>query len=78
MNLEDHVGDIIRKARSMSKVSAAVAARAAGLAETELAALEESGQAPKKPNLAALAGLIGLHPGKLEAIACGWLPAERT
>jgi glyoxylase-like metal-dependent hydrolase (beta-lactamase superfamily II) len=77
MNLEDYVGDIIRKARSMSNVSAAVAARAAGLTETELAALEESGQITKKPNLAALAELIGLHPGKLEAIASGWLPSEK-
>ena len=77
MNLEDHLGDIIRKARGMSKVSAAAAARAAGLTEAELATLEESGQAPKKPNLAALAGLVGLHPDKLEAIANGWLPSEK-
>ena len=77
MNLEDHVGDMIRKARSMSQVSAAAAARAAGLTEAELGALEESGQAPKRPNLAALAGLIGLHRDKLEAIAGGWLPAVK-
>ena len=77
MNLEDHLGDIIRKARAMSNVSAEAVARMAGLTETELAALEESGQATKKPNLAALAGLVGLHPGKLEAIAGGWLPSEK-
>jgi hydroxyacylglutathione hydrolase len=77
MNLEDHLGDIIRKARGMSNVSAAAAARAAGLTETELATLEESGQVAKKPNLGALAGLVGLHPGKLEAIANGWLPTEK-
>jgi glyoxylase-like metal-dependent hydrolase (beta-lactamase superfamily II) len=77
MNLEDHLGDIIRKARGMSKVSAGAAARAAGLTEAELAALEESGQATKQPNLAALAELVGLHPGKLEAIAGGWLPSEK-
>ncbi|MGO8928556.1 MAG: MBL fold metallo-hydrolase [Limisphaerales bacterium] len=77
MNLEDHVGDIIRKARMMSNVSAGVAARAAGLTEPELAALEESGQTTKKPNLAALAELAGLDPGKLEAIANGWLPSEK-
>jgi hydroxyacylglutathione hydrolase len=76
MNLEDHLGDIIRKARAMSQVSAAAAAGAAGLSEAELAALEECGQAMHKPNLAALAHLVGLHPGKLEAIANGWLPAE--
>ena len=41
MNLEDHLGDIIRKARAMSNVSATAAAKAAGLTETDLAALEE-------------------------------------
>ena len=61
----------------MSAVSAAAAAQAAGLTEAELAALEESGQAPKKANLSALAQLVGLRPGKLEGIAKGWLPAEK-
>ena len=77
MNLEDHLGDIIRKARSMSQTSPAVAARAAELSETELATLEESGKVPGKFNLAALAELVGLHPGKLEALACGWRPASK-
>jgi glyoxylase-like metal-dependent hydrolase (beta-lactamase superfamily II) len=77
MNLEDHLGDIIRKARAMSKVSAEAAARAAGLTEAELAALEESGEAARKPNVAALAELLGLHAGKLEAIANGWLPSAK-
>ena len=43
MQLEDHLGDIIRKARAMSGVTATVAATAAGLSETELSALEETG-----------------------------------
>lgn len=77
MNLEDHVGDIVRKARAMSNVSAQAAAAAAGLTETELAELEESGRTTKRPNLAALAGLVGLHAGKLEDIAGGWLPAPK-
>jgi glyoxylase-like metal-dependent hydrolase (beta-lactamase superfamily II) len=47
MNLEDHLGDIIRKARAMSDVSEAAAAQAAGLTPAELAALEESGTAAK-------------------------------
>ncbi|HEX4647099.1 MAG TPA: hypothetical protein VH598_15965, partial [Verrucomicrobiae bacterium] len=75
MNLEDHLGDIIRKGRKAANVSAADAAKAARLTEPELAAIEESGQTAKKPDFAALAGLIGLHPGKLEGIAKGWLPA---
>ncbi len=77
MNLEDHVGDIVRKARAMSGVSAAAAARAAGLTEAELAEFEESGRAPRKPGLTALASLVGLNPSKLAAIADGWLPAQK-
>jgi hydroxyacylglutathione hydrolase len=76
MNLEDHLGDIIRKARGMSNVTATAAARVAGLTDEELAALEETGQAPKTLNVAALADLVGLHPGKLEGITKGWLPTE--
>jgi hydroxyacylglutathione hydrolase len=76
VNLEDHLGDIIRKARAMSNVSATAAAKAAGLAEAELAAVEESGRVTGRPNFAALAKLIGLHAGKLEGVANGWLPAE--
>jgi glyoxylase-like metal-dependent hydrolase (beta-lactamase superfamily II)/DNA-binding XRE family transcriptional regulator len=77
VNLEDHLGDIIRKARAMSGVSSASAANAAGISETELAALEASGQINQRPNLAVLARLIGLNPAKLEDIARGWLPAEK-
>jgi hydroxyacylglutathione hydrolase len=76
MNLEDHIGDIIRKARAMSNVSPAAAARAAGLTEPELAGLESSGQSRTKPNLSALAPLLGLDGAKLEAVANGWLPAS--
>lgn len=76
VNFEDHLGDIIRKARAMTDVTAAVAARAAGISETELAALEDSGKSPQTPNFAALASVIGLSPAKLEGIAQGWLPAE--
>ena len=77
VNLEDHPGDIIRKARAMSNVSTAAAAKAAGISEAELSALEESGQTGKRPDFAALARLVGLNPAKLEGIANGWLPAEK-
>jgi hydroxyacylglutathione hydrolase len=77
MNLEDHVGDIIRKARAMSNVEATAAARAAGLTEAELSTLEESGTVGRKPNYAALAQMIGLDGTKLEQIAAGWLPAQK-
>ncbi|TAK97268.1 MAG: MBL fold metallo-hydrolase [Verrucomicrobia bacterium] len=77
MNLEDHLGDIIRKARAMSNVSGSAAANAAGLSEAELTSLEESGKPGKSVNFAALAGVIGLSANKLQGLANGWLPTEK-
>lgn len=77
MNLEDHLGDIVRKARSMSGISAEAAAQAAGLDVPQLESLESSGQAPKQVNWMRLAATIGLDGGKLESIAKGWLPAVK-
>jgi glyoxylase-like metal-dependent hydrolase (beta-lactamase superfamily II) len=77
MNLEDHVGDIIRKARTMSRVSTEAAAKAAALTESELAAIEESGILHQGVDFIALGQLIGLNGSKLEAIAKGWLPSEK-
>jgi len=77
MTLEDHLGDIIAKARAMSGVSLAAAASAAGLTETELSALEQSGKADGKVNVPALAALTGLNAAKLEGIANGWVPAKK-
>jgi glyoxylase-like metal-dependent hydrolase (beta-lactamase superfamily II) len=77
MNLEDHIGDIVAKARSMTQASAADAARAAGLSESELATLESTGQLTGKPNFAALAPLLGLNGPKLEQVARGWLPTPK-
>ncbi len=76
MHLEDHLGDVIRKARAMSNVSAAEAARAAGLSEEQLAVLEESGVSSAK-ELSGLAGIVGLDPGKLQALANGWVPVPK-
>jgi hydroxyacylglutathione hydrolase len=77
MNLEDHLGDIIRKARKMNNVSTATAATAAGISESELSALEESGKFSGKINFAALGKILGLNPQKLEVIANGWLPSPK-
>lgn len=76
MNLEDHFGDIVRKARLMTNVSADAAAQAAGWTEAELSAVEETGKISGQPNFSALAQLIGLKAAKLQKIANGWLPAE--
>jgi hydroxyacylglutathione hydrolase len=75
MNLEDHVGDIIRKARAMTGVSAEAAARAAGTGEAELTALEATGQVRSGFNFVALAAVLGLDGVKLQAVADGWRPA---
>ena len=76
MQLEDHLGDIISKARAMTGVTPAAAAAAAGMTEASLATLEQTGNpGGQKINLAALAALIGLHPQKLAGLAAGWLPA---
>ena len=76
MQLEDHLGDIIRKARMMSAVAPAAAALAANISETDLAALEDSGVLPPKINLPALAQTLGLDPKKFQTIARGWLPVK--
>jgi hypothetical protein len=77
MQLEDHLGDIIRKARAISGITEAAAAAAAGISETELAALEESGKITAKINSSALGKLVGLDPQKFDAIAAGWLPSVK-
>lgn len=76
MNLEDHLGDILRKARQAAGVSTSVAAHAAGLADKEWDALEESGEMNKATavNLPGVAKLLGLDGRKLQEIAGGWLP----
>jgi len=75
VELEDHLGDIIRKGRMQAGVSLPAAARAAGLTAAEQAALENDGIPPRRPDYPALATLLGLHAGKLEDIANGWRPA---
>lgn len=77
MNLEDHLGDVIRKGRTAANVAPEAAAKLAGLSPDELIALEESGKAPANLNLPALATAIGLQPTKLQSIAKGWKPAEK-
>lgn len=77
MNLEDHLGDIIRKARAMSGVSASAAAKAARINEAQLAALEDSGKAPPGVDFGAVGACVGLDGRKLGGIAAGWTPSSR-
>ncbi len=74
MQLEDHLGDVIRKGRKMTGTSAATAATTAAVSELELATLEDSGQCAQEINFTPLAALIGLDAKKLQGIAHGWLP----
>jgi hydroxyacylglutathione hydrolase len=74
MNLEDHLGDIVSKARQAAGISSIDAARAAGSSAAEFARLESEGIVPEGAALEPLAHLVGLHPGKLAGIARGWAP----
>ncbi|MFN3408356.1 MAG: MBL fold metallo-hydrolase [Limisphaerales bacterium] len=76
MTLEDHAGDIVNKARDRAGLSLAAAARAAQLAEDELAAFEEDGRWPAHGDLPRLAHAIRLDAHKLAAIVNGWTPAS--
>ena len=78
MNLEDHLGDVIRKGRTAANVSAETAARAAGLTEAELNALGGIRQGKTQTHSGAGGGRSGCMRGKLEGIAKGWLPAEKN
>jgi glyoxylase-like metal-dependent hydrolase (beta-lactamase superfamily II) len=75
MNLEDHLGDILGKARAARGVDASTAARTAGLTPAEWNALEQTGLPPRPLPFAALGSVLGLDAAKLERIAQGWLPA---
>lgn len=75
MNLEDHLGDIIRKGREARGIEPAAAAQAAGIAPDAYKELEASGKPQGKINFPALAGAVGLNATKLEGIARGWTPA---
>lgn len=76
MQLEDHLGDIIRKARLAANISPEAAAKASGLSGEQFNTLESDGILPKTGTVAQLAPLIGLNAAKLENIAQGWLPPE--
>jgi len=76
MTLEDHVGDIIRKARAGLGIASQPAASAAGLSTDALAELETSGICSGRPDYGKLAELLKLNAKKLEAVANGWQPAQ--
>ncbi len=70
MPLEDDFCDIIRKARWGQTLGVADVASAAGLGPLRLEALE-AGQMPTAAEVERIAGVLGLRPGPLRAIATG-------
>jgi hydroxyacylglutathione hydrolase len=78
MQLEDHAGDILRKARSMNHLSVADLAAAVGISEETFADFEAAGLSKAALNFQKLANIAGLNPQKFESIAKGWLPAEKN
>ncbi len=76
MNLEDHAGDILRKARVGAAVPLERAAAALQIRPVELQDLEANGDIPPTLALDALAPMIGLSAARLRKIAGGWEPAS--
>lgn len=75
MELEDHLGDVLLKARVHARLGLEAVAAGAGLTPAELAEFERTGRNTRPPDFAALGRLLGLAPAKLEALARGWRPA---
>lgn len=76
MALEDHAGDVVRKAREMAGIAPEAAARAAGVTRAELSVFESEGTAPEKIAWEPLAKLVGLNAAKLQRVAQGWEPVQ--
>ncbi|HOK77521.1 MAG TPA: MBL fold metallo-hydrolase [Verrucomicrobiota bacterium] len=76
MPLEDHIGDIIRKARLHAAVSIESTAHAAGITPAQLEDLEQNGTLPNPIDFTRIANVLGLDSAKLERIARGWEPAR--
>jgi len=74
MPLEDHIGDICRKARLQTKAELTDAASAAGLDVVGLQKWETDGVTDLPVNIEALSSLLELDPFKAVAVAQGWEP----
>ena len=74
MPLEDHIGDICRKARLQTKTSEGKAALVAGLSKGQLHEWETKGVIDVDVNVEGLAALVSLDVSKVKAIAGGWTP----
>ena len=75
--LEDHIGDVLRKAREAANVSIDVVAKVAGLSPQTVEQIEKSGKVPAGTSLKGWADLVSLQASKLELLAGGWRPEPR-
>ncbi len=74
MPLEDHIGDICRKARVQSGTPTAKAAHAAGVSEVVLEQFESEGVCRVPLDVGALARELGLDEAASQRVALGWEP----
>lgn len=74
MNLEDSLGDIIRKARVSTGITVSAAATAAGLSSEIYEQFEESGIVPDGTRFDPLGALLTLSGSRLAGLARGWRP----
>lgn len=74
MQLEDHIGDICRKARLQSKIASHLVANAAKITQAELELFESNGLTLPAMDQLALFDVVKLDQHKAERIAQGWLP----
>ena len=74
MPLEDHIGDICRKARLQTQTPIGEAVTLAGLTEAQLQEWETEGVIEGDVEVVALAERLGLDVAKAQAVANGWEP----
>ena len=74
MPLEDHIGDICRKARLQTQTPIGEAAALAGLTEAQLQEWETEGVIEGGVEVVALAERLGLDAAKAQEVANGWEP----
>src|SRR5881394_2329203 len=75
--LEDHVGDVLRKARRAANLDDGAASRAAGVTEAAWNQIESTGAGCQSLNFPGVAAALGLSASKLQQLANGWLPESR-
>ena len=76
MELEDHLGDIVRKAREARSLSLEDGARVSQLPVLQYEQLEQTGTLPPLLSLAGVAAALDLDLAKLQSLAAGWRPAR--